>query len=95
MKRLYVGNLPPGTTAAEVRAIFTRFGDVASVTLGTDRFSGRAKDFGYVEMEEGDAAIAGLNRTELRGNTLTVCGARPKTAVGAETETMSSRARMK
>ncbi|HVR30607.1 MAG TPA: RNA-binding protein, partial [Thermoanaerobaculia bacterium] len=62
-KRLYVGNLPPGTTAAEVRAAFSRFGEVTSVDLATDRFTGHPRDFGYVEMDEGAAAaIAGLNR---------------------------------
>ena len=81
MKRLYVGNLAPNTTAADVEDVFSKFGRVLSVTLGEDRQSRRRGDFGYVEMEDGDAAaIAGLNRKDFRGQPLTVCGAMPKAA---------------
>jgi RNA recognition motif-containing protein len=79
MKRLYVGNVGPGTTIEDLREAFSKFGPVISVTFAEDRFSGRRRGFGYVEMEHGDdAAIAGLNRTDLGGQPLTVCGARPK-----------------
>jgi hypothetical protein len=62
-----------------VREAFSQFGTVISVTLAEDRHTGCPRGFGYVEMEGGeDAAIAGLNRTDLRGQPLTVCGARPK-----------------
>jgi RNA recognition motif-containing protein len=81
MKRLYVGNLAPDTTAAEVGNAFSKFGRVLSVTLAEGRQSGRHRAFGYVEMEDGDsAAIAGLNRKDLRGQPLTVCAAIPKAA---------------
>jgi RNA recognition motif-containing protein len=81
MKRLYVGNLAPDTTAADVEDAFSQFGRVLSVTLAADRQSGRHRAFGYVEMEDGEsAAIAGLNRKDLRGQPLTVCGAIPKAA---------------
>ena len=80
MKRLYVGNLAPGTTAAEVEAAFSEFGRVLSVTFAEGRHWARP-GFGYVEMEDGDrAAIAGLNRKDLRGQPLTVCAAVPKPA---------------
>jgi RNA recognition motif-containing protein len=81
MKRLYVGNLAPGTTAADVEDAFSRFGRVLSVHLAADRHSGRHRAFGYVEMEDGEsAAIAGLNRADLHGQPLTVCNAVPKVA---------------
>ena len=84
MKRLYVGNLAPNTSAADVEYAFSKFGRVLSVTLAEDRHSGRHRAFGYVEMEDGEsAAIAGLNRTDLRGQPLTVCNAVPKGAVTA------------
>lgn len=78
MKRLYVGNLALDISAEEVRSAFSKFGTVISVTIAEDPHTGRQLGFGYVEMEEGDAAIAGLNRTDLRGLPLTVCGARPR-----------------
>jgi RNA recognition motif-containing protein len=81
MKRLYVGNLAPNTTAADVEDAFSKFGRVLSVTFAADRYSGPHRAFGYVEMEDGDsAAIAALNRTDLRGQPLTVCGAVSKAA---------------
>ena len=85
MKRLYVGNLAPGTTAADVEDAFSQFGRVLSVTFAENRPSGRHRAFAYVEMEDGEnAAIAGLNRKDLHGQPLTVCGAVPKgTATGA------------
>ena len=84
MKRLYVGNLAPNTTAAEVEDAFSEFGRVLSVSLTEGRPSGRHRAFCYVEMEDGDsAAIAGLNRKDFRGHPLTVCGAMPKAAAPA------------
>jgi hypothetical protein len=84
MKRLYVGNLAPDICAADVEYAFSKFGRVLSVTLAEDRQAGRHRGFGYVEMEDGDsAAIAGLNRTDLRGQPLTVCGAIPKPVAAA------------
>lgn len=79
MKRLYVGNLSPATSAEEVRVAFSKFGAVISVSLAEDLHSGNLRGFGYVEMEDGgEAAIAGLNRTDLGGKPLTVCGAQPR-----------------
>jgi hypothetical protein len=89
MKRLYVGNLAPNTTAAEVEDEFSKFGRVLSVTFAGDHQSKRPRAFCYVEMEDGEsAAIAGLNRKDLRGHPLTVCGAMPKAAApGASADT--------
>jgi len=90
MKRLYVGNLAPHTTAADIEDAFSPFGRVLSVTFAEDRKSGRHRAFAYVEMEDGEnAAIAGLNRKDLHGQPLTVCSAVPKP--GIEAPTVSTR----
>jgi hypothetical protein len=90
MKRLYVGNLAPDTTKADIESAFSEFGRVLSVTFAANRQSGRHRAFAYVEMEDGEAAaIAGLNRKELRGQSLTVCGAVVKAVTGAGTTVAS------
>ena len=64
MKNLYVGNLPHSTTEAELRTIFEEHGAVERVSLVTDRETGRARGFGFVEMTnaaEADKAIAALD----------------------------------
>lgn len=82
MKNLYVGNLPHSTTEAELRAAFEAHGAVDKVSIVTDRETGRARGFAFVEMtnaSEADKAIAALNGTELGGRTLTINEAKPKT----------------
>lgn len=79
---IYVGNLSRDVTEEDLRKAFETYGRVASVNVITDRFSGESRGFGFVEMpEKGEAqsAIDGLNGTELRGRTLTVNEARPRT----------------
>ncbi len=71
-KRLYVGNLPFSVTEEELRGLFEVHGTVESVSLITDRETGRPRGFGFVEVENGDAAIEALNGTELGGRTLRV-----------------------
>lgn len=81
MKKLYVGNLSYGATEDTIRSMFEGYGAVESVSLITDRDSGRSKGFGFVEMTnnaEADKAIAGLNGKEMDGRALTVNEARPK-----------------
>jgi len=81
MKNLYVGNLPHSTTEAELRSVFEAHGTVEKVTLMTDRDTGRSRGFGFVEMtnaSEADKAITALNGTELRGRTLTINEAKPR-----------------
>jgi RNA recognition motif-containing protein len=81
MKNLYVGNLPHSTTEAELRTVFQAHGDVEKVSIVTDRETGRARGFGFVEMTnagEAEKAIAALNGTELGGRTLTINEAKPK-----------------
>ena len=80
--RIYVGNLSYETTEAEIRAEFENFGKVESVNMITDRDTGRAKGFGFVEMpsaEEAQAAIAALNGKTLKERALTVSEAKPRT----------------
>jgi cold-inducible RNA-binding protein len=82
MKNIFVGNLDFGATEDAVRAMFEQYGTVERVSIVTDRDTGRAKGFGFVEMTanaEADRAIAELNGRELQGRTLNVNEARPKT----------------
>ena len=81
MKNIFVGNLSFGTTEDALRSMFETYGAVDRVNLVTDRDTGRARGFGFVEMsvgEEADRAIAGLNGRELDGRLLNVNEARPK-----------------
>jgi RNA recognition motif-containing protein len=81
-KKLYVGNLPYSVTEDEVRALFAEVGSVVSVALITDRATGRAKGFGFVEMETEQAAqdaIAKLNGREVQSRALSISEARPLT----------------
>lgn len=80
-KKLYVGNLSYNTTEAQVRALFAQAGEVDSVSLITDRDTGRPKGFGFVEMntEEGSKeAIKRFNGYSLDERALTVNEARPR-----------------
>ena len=82
---IYVGNLSYNTTDDELRQAFGAHGEVTSVNIIKDRFSGESRGFGFVEMannDEAQAAIAGLNGTELGGRTLNVNEARPRTEGG-------------
>ena len=78
-KKVYVGNLSFQTSESDVRSAFEQFGTVESVTIITDRDTGRSKGFGFVEMSEEDAnkAIAGLSGSQLDGRALTVNEAKP------------------
>lgn len=79
MTNIYVGNLPFSTTEEEVRNLFSAYGTVDTVSLITDRETGRLRGFGFVEMSSGaDEAIAALNQTELGGRRLVVNLAKPR-----------------
>ena len=85
MKNIFVGNLSFGTTEDAVRSMFETYGTVERVNIITDRDTGRAKGFGFVEMSanaDADRAIAGLNGKEVDGRALNVNEARPKTDRG-------------
>jgi RNA recognition motif-containing protein len=77
-KKLYVGNLSFNSTEEEIKTAFGQFGEVTSVTIIKDRDTGRSRGFGFVEMENADAAIAGLNGKDMGGRTLTVNEARER-----------------
>ena len=80
--KIYVGNLSYDVTEEELRQEFASFGKVESVSIPTDRYSGRPRGFAFVEMpsvSEGQAAIAGLNGKTLKDRALTVNAARPRT----------------
>lgn len=68
-------------TNEDLSALFEQFGSVTSAKILTDKFSGRSKGFGFVEMESADeanAAIAGLNDTDVQGRKIVVNEAQPK-----------------
>jgi RNA recognition motif-containing protein len=79
---IYVGNLSYEATEEDVRLAFEPFGQVESAIIIKDKYSGRSKGFGFVEMpskDEAQSAIDGLNDTELKGKALNVNEARPRT----------------
>ncbi len=79
---IYVGNMSYGVTEEELRLAFEAFGQVESAAIIKDKYSGQSKGFGFVEMPtkaEAQSAIEGLNGTELKGRTLNVNEARPRT----------------
>lgn len=78
---IYVGNLPYSATEDDLRELFKRHGDVTTVNLIMDKFSGQSKGFGFVEMPnnaEADAAIKALNETDLKGRNIKVNQAKPR-----------------
>jgi RNA recognition motif-containing protein len=79
-KKIYVGNLSFQATENDITQAFSSFGPVESVSIITDRDTGRSKGFGFVQMADGadaDKAINALNGTELGGRNLTVNEAKP------------------
>jgi len=81
MKKIFVGNFAFSMAEGELRSMFEPHGKVESVTIVTDRDTGRSRGFAFVEMtENGEAekAIAALNGMESGGRALTVSEARPK-----------------
>jgi RNA recognition motif-containing protein len=78
---IYVGNLAYSVTQDDLRDAFAAYGEISSVNLITDKFTGDSKGFGFVEMpnnSEADAAIKALNETPLKGRNLKVNQAKPR-----------------
>jgi len=78
---IYVGNLSFDTSESDLQAAFAAYGAVSTARIATDRDTGRARGFGFVEMAnqaEAQAAIKALNGSDLQGRTLTVNEARPR-----------------
>jgi RNA recognition motif-containing protein len=79
--KLYVGNLSYDTTEDDLRGAFEAHGTVESVTVVTDKYTGKSKGFAFVEMgsrDEAQAAKSGLNGTQLGDRTIKVDEARPR-----------------
>lgn len=79
-KRLFVGGLPYSVTSSQLEEMFAKNGKVSSATVISDKYTGRSKGFGFVEMEddaEADKAIEALNQTEIEGRKIAVNVARP------------------
>jgi cold-inducible RNA-binding protein len=86
VKNIFVGNLSFGTTENTVRSMFESYGSVDRVNIVTDRDTGQARGFAFVEMSvdtEGNAAISGLNGKDVDGRALNVNEARPKAERGS------------
>ena len=82
---IYVGNLSYDTDEGGLRAAFAEHGEVAAARIVTDRETGRARGFGFVEMPnaaQAEAAIQALNGQDLQGRTLTVNESRPRESGG-------------
>jgi RNA recognition motif-containing protein len=79
--KIYVGNLSYTVTEEDLRQAFEAFGQVSSASIIKDKFSGQSKGFGFIEMptkEEAETAISGMNGKDMKGRTLNVNEARPR-----------------
>ena len=84
-KKIYVGNLPFSATESDLRSLFETHGAIASVDVITDRETGRARGFAFVEMEEASGAsdaIRALDGTDMGGRSLRVNEAQDKRSGG-------------
>ena len=80
---IYVSNLSFNTSDAELQDLFSKFGEVSSAKVITDRETGRSRGFGFVEMpndEEGKTAMAALNNKEVEGRAMSVSVAKEREA---------------
>ncbi len=78
---IYVGNLSYSMTEDELRNVFEEYGEVSSVNIITDKYTGKSKGFGFVEMSENgqaDEAIKALNEAEIKGRNIKVNQARQR-----------------
>lgn len=85
MKKLYVGNMSFDTTETDLRSLFEPFGEISSVHIATDRATGRARGFAFVEMlddESASKAMTALDGKVVGGRALKVNEARPKPQEG-------------
>ena len=72
---IYVGQLPPSVTEEDLREIFKEFGEIVSLNLMKDRFSGQSKGYGFIDMpdnSQADKAIKALNKTMFKGREIKV-----------------------
>jgi RNA recognition motif-containing protein len=81
MKNIFVSNLSFGLNSESLQDAFEAYGDVVSAKIITDKFTGRSRGYGFVEMSDdrsADEAISALNGTDLDGKTISVSEARPR-----------------
>jgi len=81
MKKVYVANISFNATEQDIKDLFSEYGEIESVKMITDKYTGQSRGFAFVEMEsEDDAkkAISSLNGSTFMGRTLTVAEARPQ-----------------
>ena len=86
MTKLFVGNLSFEVTQADLRAAFAAYGPVSSADVVVDRSDGKSKGFGFIEMAwqaHAVAAIQGLNGTDLKGRSINVSRAHPRSEGGS------------
>ncbi|MFC1510915.1 RNA recognition motif domain-containing protein [Candidatus Margulisiibacteriota bacterium] len=81
MKSIFVGNLPWSVKDEDLKKKFEEFGTVLSARVVTDKFSGKSRGFGFVDMEDADVekAVAGMSGQKWEGRDITVNEARPRT----------------
>ena len=92
MTRLFVGSLSFEVTPVDLRAAFSVYGPVSSADVVIDKADGKSKGFGFIEMQEQNhavAAIQGLNGTDLKGRSITVSRAHPRSEGGSGRGTRS------
>lgn len=81
MKKIYVGNIPYDSTEEDLRELFAEYGEIESLKIVNDQFTGRSKGFGFIEMvneEDAKKIIATLNGKVFKGKALTLAEARPQ-----------------
>ncbi len=88
MKSIYVGNLPWSVSDSDLQAKFSEFGNVVSARVVMDKFSGKSRGFGFVDMDDADAdkAIAAMTGYKWGDRELTVNEAKPKSEGGPRRE---------
>ena len=78
---IYVGNLDYKVNESDLEGLFSEYGTVSSVKIISDKYNGRSKGFGFVDMENDDEAkkaVSGLNGSSLKGRDITVNEAKPR-----------------
>jgi len=88
MKSIYVGNLPWSVSDSDLQAKFSEFGNVVSARVVMDKFTGKSRGFGFVDMDDNDAdkAIAAMTGYKWGDRELTVNEAKPKSEGGPRRE---------
>jgi len=81
MRKMYIGNIPYKATEEDLRELFSEYGEIESLKIVQDQFTGQSKGFGFIEMineEDAKKAMSGLNEKDFMGKSLRVAEARPQ-----------------